>query len=121
VTSTPDEFLGFSSAFLHGGVRGVVSTLWPVDDLPSALLMRQFYNALLGERQAPVAALRRAQYWLRTVAADELIKILGELRDQPDPVRRLASEQRMMMRGWPRDFTPYSEPFYWAAFTLSGS
>lgn len=49
-----------ASAFLQAGARGVVATLWDVDDAPSAALFRAFHDNLRrGAR--PSAALRDAQ------------------------------------------------------------
>jgi hypothetical protein len=52
--------LGITAAFLSAGVPVVVSSLWPIDDRVTAVVMRSFYHHLaLGE---PVAtALRLAQ------------------------------------------------------------
>ena len=120
VTITPDEFLGFPAAFLHAGVRTVTATLWPVDDAPSAALMGRFYRELSSPKTSPAEALRRAQMWLRTTKARDLISLLGELRDEPDPVGRLASQARQQLRGADPESRPFAEPYFWAAFTVAG-
>src|SRR5439155_23647337 len=59
-----DEYVGLPSGFLFAGARCVVSTLWAVYDLSSALLMDRFHRAWLAGQ--PIgAALRAAQRWLR--------------------------------------------------------
>jgi CHAT domain-containing protein len=59
-----DEYVGLAGGFLCAGAEAVVSSLWPVNDLPTSRLMRQFYEHL---RQSPdpVGALNAAQRSLR--------------------------------------------------------
>lgn len=54
-----DEVIGLIRGFLFAGARNVVASLWPVDDLATADLMRRFY-AGLGTHE-PAEALRSAQ------------------------------------------------------------
>ena len=44
----PDEAIGFPAGFIQAGVPGVVSTLWPVDAISTAILMSRFYVEHLG-------------------------------------------------------------------------
>ena len=92
-----DEFIGLPSAFLQAGACGVISTLWPVQDRATSLLIRRFYQHHLAERLAPAEALRAAQRWLRDITGAEL--------DDGS-----ASTDR-----------PYGDPYYWAAFQLTGT
>jgi len=56
-----DEQISLASTLIAGGVRSVVSTLWPVDDALSAELAERFYSAWLAG--ADVArALAQAQW-----------------------------------------------------------
>ena len=55
--------VGFHRAFLAAGARRVVSSLWRVSDLGTALLMKRFFRQLRGH--TPAEALRRAQQQLR--------------------------------------------------------
>lgn len=70
--NTPDEALGFPAVLLQAGIPAVVSTLWPVADLSSALLTGRFYETHLAEGQPAAEALRSAQRWLRDATAAEL-------------------------------------------------
>ncbi len=119
-TVTPDESLGFPAALLHNGTGSVLATLWPVDDAASALLVGRFYGEWLAEGAAPALALRRAQNWLRRVRVDELMELLRGLRDEPAPVGPMAARCRTLLRGLPPDHCPCAEPWFWAAFTVSG-
>ena len=120
VTITPDEFLGFPAAFLHAGAGTVIATLWRVADKASALLMGRFYTERRSPKTSPAEALRRAQMWLRTVKVRDLMKLLGELRDEPEPVGGLASQWRVQLRAADPESRPFAEPYFWAAFTVTG-
>jgi tetratricopeptide (TPR) repeat protein len=77
----PDEAIGLPAGFLRAGAAAVIGTLWPVDDLSTALLMMRFYRLHLGVGEAagmpPARALRIAQRWLSTVTARELGRLFG--------------------------------------------
>jgi CHAT domain-containing protein len=65
-TRATDEMLGMPLAFLQAGACTVVSTLWPVDDRVTAMLVGRFYEELAAELGADgqgdvAAALARAQ------------------------------------------------------------
>lgn len=120
VTSTPDESLGFPAAFLHGGSSTVLSTLWPVDDQATALLVSRFYRELSKGDISPARALREAQIWLRRVTAKELRRLLGELKDAPPPAGPTAARLRTALRAESSEACPFAEPYFWAAFTISG-
>ena len=53
--------VSLTRGFLQAGSKSVLSSLWKVEDVATAELMRHFYEALLKERLAPSAALRQAQ------------------------------------------------------------
>ena len=62
-----EGIVGLTRGFMYAGARGVLSSLWPVDDLATSELMRVFYEGLLGPRQlSPPAALREAQAHVRS-------------------------------------------------------
>jgi hypothetical protein len=46
---------------MYAGARGVVASLWKVDDEATAELMRHFYRGLLRDNLPPAAALRAAR------------------------------------------------------------
>jgi CHAT domain-containing protein len=113
----PDEAIGLSTGCLQAGAAGVVSTLWPVADASTALLMVRFYELCLGRGGAPpldpAAALGEAQRWLRDATREELARWLQE---------------RGALRALLPGFTgadgasrPYRAAFYWAPFTFVGA
>lgn len=53
--------IGLTRGFLAAGAHRVVASVWKVDDLATAELMKRFYRGMLEERKSPSAALRAAQ------------------------------------------------------------
>jgi CHAT domain-containing protein len=53
-----------SSSFIEAGASRVLSSLWRVNDRPTAELMEHFYQGLLTQRLSPAEALREAQLWM---------------------------------------------------------
>jgi CHAT domain-containing protein len=60
-----EEVSGLARAFLYAGARRVVASLWKVEDLPTAELMKHFYRALWQEGLPPAEALSQAQNKMR--------------------------------------------------------
>jgi CHAT domain-containing protein len=56
-----EGIVGLTHAFFSAGAARVVVSLWNVNDLGSAELMRRFYQGILQEGLRPAAALRAAQ------------------------------------------------------------
>lgn len=93
-------------AFHVAGAQTVVSSLWPVPDRATALLMARFYRNLWQDKMPRLAALREAQRWLRQEAArnSELLRGIEPLDDE---------ETARNKRG-------QISPRIWAGFILSG-
>ncbi len=60
-----EGLLGLSQAFLQGGARTVVASLWQVPDRSTARLMREFYFQLLARGRSAAVALQLAQRAVR--------------------------------------------------------
>jgi CHAT domain-containing protein len=58
--SNGDEIVGLAQAFLYAGAPAIVTTLWPIDDGASAVLMASFYRHVRSNGSA-AEALRAAQ------------------------------------------------------------
>jgi CHAT domain-containing protein len=63
-----EGLIGLTRAFMYAGAPRVVASLWEVDDLATAELMKKFYTAMLQQRLSPTAALRAAQLELSRTA-----------------------------------------------------
>ncbi|NOT61191.1 MAG: CHAT domain-containing protein [Acidobacteria bacterium] len=56
-----EGLIGLTRGFMYAGVPRVVASLWKVDDLATAELMKRFYRGMLRDNLRPAAALRAAQ------------------------------------------------------------
>jgi CHAT domain-containing protein/tetratricopeptide (TPR) repeat protein len=56
-----EGLVGLTRGFMYAGARRVVASLWQVDDLATAQLMKTFYQRMLKDGLRPAAALRSAQ------------------------------------------------------------
>ncbi|MCB9422416.1 MAG: CHAT domain-containing protein [Ardenticatenaceae bacterium] len=65
LSQLPDEFIGLPAGFMQAGAPGIVSSLWPVDDNSTAILMERFYAFILEDQMPPATALKSAQERLR--------------------------------------------------------
>lgn len=119
----PDEAVGFPAGFLQAGVPGVVSTLWSVVDISTALLLTRFYVLHKEEGCEPGTALHRAQAWLKDVSAGELAQRFSELRR----LEASSIPYEQLSQAWRRfssaqaSAKPFAHPMYWAAFTFAGA
>ena len=77
-TNISDEYIGLPSGFLVAGSPAVVSSLWTVNDLSTALLMIKFYDNLRNQMSLAVA-LNQAQLWLRDATKEELQQWIEKL------------------------------------------
>jgi CHAT domain-containing protein len=117
----PDEAIGLPAGLLQAGVPSVIGTLWSVEDLSTTLLMTQFYAY---HRQGdpgtgdgplpPAAALRRAQGWLRSRTAEDLVTVVAGHRSLAGAgLRQLALAEPTSR--------PFAAPSYWAPFVAIGA
>ncbi|MDX2205057.1 MAG: CHAT domain-containing protein [Hyphomicrobiaceae bacterium] len=117
----PDEFTGLPAAFLQAGAAGVIGSLWPVDDIATALIMMKFYDLYIGQRMAPAPALRRSQLWVRDATPERLRDLVTGMQKSKrlsaaDGARLIA--QLASPGGGQK---PFAHPYYWAAFQYYGN
>jgi CHAT domain-containing protein/Tfp pilus assembly protein PilF len=60
-----EGLIGLTRGFMYAGSPRVVASLWKVDDVATAELMRIFYQKMLKEEMRPAAALRAAKIEMR--------------------------------------------------------
>jgi tetratricopeptide (TPR) repeat protein/CHAT domain-containing protein len=120
------EYVGLVSAFLAAGATNVVSTLWPVKEISSAWFMVNFYQRLLAG-ESPALALKNTQNWLKNITWQQLanwIEQLGQLPDLREGVDRLEVRAANILKEGSTigldQLTEYSDPYHWAAYTLTG-
>ncbi len=102
-----DELMGLVRAFMLAGAPAIVATLWRVDERSTRILMEKFYReAAAGASFAQ--ALQRAQLYLRTLSRQDIQLQLGDYL--PIGSGDTAEAEH-----------PFSDPFYWASFILSGA
>ncbi len=117
--NTTDEYIGLTSGFFYAGATSILSTLWAVNDVSTAILMIRFYELFLSETRPPVAiALRESQLWLRSVTVKGLLEWVeaSQLLSR-EHKRKIQDRYR---RGYKQDYQPYESPVYWAAFCAVG-
>jgi tetratricopeptide (TPR) repeat protein/CHAT domain-containing protein len=98
--SIETEYIGLVSAFLSRGTNYVVSTLWSVKDLPSSLLINLTHAE---EAKFHQNVYQRLPQNLPGIATVKSNLQNAEAAAQENPTAK-----------------PYSNPYYWAAFTISG-
>jgi CHAT domain-containing protein len=147
VTEITDDILTFSTGFLCAGARSVVSTLWSVDDLATAMFSIFYYQHRKQRRSRP-EALQHAQIKLRQLSKEEFLsrEDIKEFYEQAKVRKEEADKKRKQYQRrsaeclkWTREYLkyrevttqintikssldkfPFSHPCYWAAFTCSG-
>lgn len=112
-TSISDEYISLPSGFLYAGSPSVVSSLWTVNDLPTALLMIKFYQNLRAGVSVAVS-LNQAQQWLRNVTKIQLEEWITEHQLKLDFTLRMQLRRRF--QNMPDNAQPFESSFYWAAF-----
>jgi CHAT domain-containing protein len=101
----------------------VVATLWPVDDVSTALLMAEFYRLLIAGRLDPALALHRARAHLRdsSPAQLDLAGWFERRYEASGGTDTHAFEAARHFRAHGDAAPPFADPYYWAGFTNTGA
>jgi CHAT domain-containing protein/tetratricopeptide (TPR) repeat protein len=121
-TRLPDEVVSLPSAWMQAGVPGVISSLWSVDDMSTAILMGRFYDLWRDDGLPAPEALRRAQIWLRDSTTIDLKSTFKNTIEATGVRMNGESAMDFYARiGWEDPHVrPFAHPFYWAAFGYTG-
>jgi CHAT domain-containing protein len=115
------EWTGLPEAFLEAGALGIICSVWAVNDVASALLMRRFYRQLVNGQKDHPTALHDAQMWLKNATAHELTDFWEEpYKLSKDNEDENAEQLWRMFKAHP-DAVPFSDPYFWAGFILVGT
>ncbi|MCF2145939.1 CHAT domain-containing protein [Desmonostoc muscorum LEGE 12446] len=139
--SLTDDILTLSTGFLCAGARSVVSTLWSVNDLATALFSIFYYQQRQEGRNRP-EALQKAQIQLREFRKIDLNKIFQEVEAREKELivnRKKYPSGSIEHEQWKLEYNmyaklnrqfkeienstqqfPFSDPHYWAAFICHG-
>ncbi|NEO62491.1 MAG: CHAT domain-containing protein, partial [Moorea sp. SIO4G2] len=117
--NSSDEYIGLPSGFLVAGSPAVVSSLWKVNDLSTALLMIKFYQNLL-KPMSLALALNQAQLWLRDATVQELLDWAEELTKQLNLDNNFKKELEKYFYLFDNEEIPFDSPYYWAAYCAIG-
>jgi CHAT domain-containing protein/tetratricopeptide (TPR) repeat protein len=117
-----------AAALLAAGSACVIASLWPVDDLATALLMTRLYQELLIGDKTPPGALRAAQLWLRRLSDKDEQEFFDRHPGlAAEYARRVAEGNVPGRRGGQLSLQslgqrpPYEHPDYWGAFIAIGA
>jgi len=110
----PDEVLSIASGMLQSGASAVVSSLWAVPDVSTAILMSRFYFLWRKEGHRPTAALQAAQRWMRDSPNASIVTFL-----RANATDRLGVD---LIDELERDTSgsTFCHYVHWAAFTYAG-
>jgi tetratricopeptide (TPR) repeat protein len=124
ITDLADEYVGLPSGFLFAGSQAVVSSLWPVSDVSTSILMMEFYDRLAAAgpgEQSVTRALTGAQQWMRAASAADLEAWAKDRHRLSAGQRlRLRTELQKAIHGAPAGAPPLGEPYHWAPFRVVG-
>jgi CHAT domain-containing protein len=121
-----EGYLGFSQALFLAGARGMVLSLWRVDDRATALLMTRFYENMLGtpekttNRMSKAQALAEAKQWLRGLSAADVERLTSDLLDGLPRGTRGTRKEAPKATEAANSTRPFEHPCYWSAFILIG-
>lgn len=115
------------TCLLSLGVQHVLKSLWEVNHCSRIMLMTQVHH-LLHQNGNPVHALRQAQHWLRNLTYRNAIQwwitvgnTLALDSSQATTLQRIEAELQFAAQEVGQDVCPFSHPWYWVGFTISGN
>jgi CHAT domain-containing protein len=109
-----DEFIGLSSGFIKAGAVNIVSSLWTVSDVHTAILMIKLYENIANNPQDITLALNAAQQWLRQATQVEIIDWLKQKTEMKEEQKqKIINSLSQQCRP---EHQPFNQPYFWAGF-----
>jgi CHAT domain-containing protein len=114
VRNNSDEFIGLSSGFMKAGAVNIVSSLWTVSDVHTAILMIKLYENIANKPQDITLALNTVQEWLRKATQ---VEIIDWLKQKPE-IKEKQKENiiNSLSKQCRPEHQPFNQPYFWAAF-----
>ena len=114
VLNNSDEFIGLSSGFMKAGAVNIVSSLWTVSDVHTAILMIKLYENIANKPQDITFALNTVQEWLRKATQ---VEIIDWLKQKPE-IKEKQKENiiKSLSKQCRPEHQPFTQPYFWAAF-----
>lgn len=145
LTTSGSEILGLERALFHAGLSSLLTTLWPVEQFSTALLMLKLHTVWHQHNNTLAnlaSSLREAQIWLKNISWLKLKQEFPEIEQEvsnclaayqvliansknQDERNRLANISEYYQNVTNRlisDSTekPFRHPYFWAAFQVKG-
>ena len=114
VRNNSDEFIGLSSGFMKAGAVNIVSSLWTVSDVHTAILMIKLYENIANKPQDITFALNTVQEWLRKATQVEIIDWLKQKTEIKEKQKQQLIEY--LSKRYSPKHQPFKKPYFWAAF-----
>lgn len=127
VNALPNEYIGLPSVFMQLGASGVIASLWPVNEVPTALLFCKFYERYAENGNHGPSALREAQLWLRGARTTDLQSMVRRLvgsngiSEEAGERVSTAIERSAPERRTKSGEAPYRSALYWGSFVYYGA
>lgn len=119
-TKISDEYIGLPSGFLLAGSTNVVSSLWSVSAVSTALLMIKFYQDLKQQQGNIALALNTAQLWLRDTTVEGFQDWLSDSQLSLAWQIKLVQYFHQIEAKQGATAKPFEQPYHWAAFCAIG-
>lgn len=122
-TEIADDILTFASAFISAGARHVISSLWSVEDLATALFCLFYYQNR--QKYNCSEALQKAQNKLRYLTGTQLSSYKKQLEGYLEQYMKHENSEKIQQKtellSWfCQQSFPFTHPYYWAGFISQG-
>lgn len=111
----PDEIVNLPSALMQSGTAGIISSLWPVSQVSTMLIMIRFYDNWEMHKDDLAKQLRDTQIWVKDSTSKEKIDYFCKIAEDIGLSKETKDELCRSI-----GLIDFSNEFHWAAFTFTG-